>query len=218
LTISTSNNIGIVSGTPATSGNISVSITVTDSAVPSNSKTKNFSLVIIPVTPVPVYITTTELTRWPVEKFPANPPASWGPLPPPGWIINQAYTANMTATGGVGALSWTATNLPAGLTISTAGVISGNATVNGLFNITFMVGDTANPPNTASVTLPLKIYVVGDADGNGTMLANDVTYLKLAILGLKAPTAGCDSKLDGNMSIADVTKLERLLMGLTRIN
>lgn len=50
---------------------------------------------------------------------------------------------SVTATGGYGALSWTGTGLPPGLTISTAGVISGTPTTAGTFNPTFTVVDGA---------------------------------------------------------------------------
>jgi uncharacterized protein (TIGR03437 family) len=53
-----------------------------------------------------------------------------------------AYTlANMAATGGYGSYSWTATGLPPGLTLSSAGSLSGTPTQVGPYNVTLTVMD-----------------------------------------------------------------------------
>jgi len=50
----------------------------------------------------------------------------------------------MVGSGGAGGpYTFTATGLPAGLSISSAGVISGTATVSGTFNYTVTVTDSA---------------------------------------------------------------------------
>jgi uncharacterized protein (TIGR03437 family) len=58
--------------------------------------------------------------------------------------VNVPYSYTMHPTGGSGNYSITSTNLPAGLTVSTAGVISGTPTAVGSFSITLTLADTTN--------------------------------------------------------------------------
>jgi len=205
---------GVISGIPSVSGNYPVTIIVTDSGTPTRgSSSKSFILTINSTGGNNPVITTTELPRNSVEVFPLPIPSTWLPLPPPGWIINQPYSATLTATGGIGSLSWNATNLPPGLVISPQGVVSGNATTAGTYLITFTVKDSATPPNSASANLTLKIYPVGDANGNGTTAVSDATYVENVILGLKPPTAGSDANLNQSIGVSDVTKIERIVLG-----
>jgi hypothetical protein len=55
--------------------------------------------------------------------------------------VGVAYSATETATGGVGALTWSATGLPTGVVISSAGVISGKPTLAGTYNVVLKVAD-----------------------------------------------------------------------------
>ena len=65
----------------------------------------------------------------------------------PGAQIGVAYTATLTASGGVLPYTWTvAGTLPVGLTLSTAGVLSGTPTgTPGTYNLTFTVTDSSAP-------------------------------------------------------------------------
>jgi hypothetical protein len=202
---------GVISGNATSSGDFTVHITVTDSASPTkNTQTRTYTLHIS--ASGELIITTSELTRWPVEVL---PPASLLTLAAPGWIINQAYSTTLVASGGTGALTWSASNLPTGLTIDPAtGIVSGTPTVADSFTITFHVHDAANPQNIVNKELTLKIYMIGDANGNGSVTIADVTYVERAILGLSAPTAGCDANISNTNSIADVTKIERIILHL----
>ena len=49
----------------------------------------------------------------------------------------------LTASGGTPPYTWTATGLPAGLSLSTAGVLSGTPTASGSFATTITVKDAA---------------------------------------------------------------------------
>ncbi|UWZ83402.1 putative Ig domain-containing protein [Occallatibacter riparius] len=65
--------------------------------------------------------------------------------------------ATMQATGGAGGpYTYTATGLPAGLTMSTGGTISGTPTVNGTFPYTVTITDKAG--NTGTVTCSILVY------------------------------------------------------------
>jgi hypothetical protein len=75
--------------------------------------------------------------------------------------INSAYNTTLTATGGSGTYTWSVSsgNLPAGLALSSAGVISGTPTAAGLNSFTVQVADSETAPEMA--TQPLKLAVSG---------------------------------------------------------
>ena len=76
----------------------------------------------------------------------------------PAGVVNFSYAAvTLTATGGATPYAWTATGLPPGLIISSAGVVSGTPTVAGVYNPTFTVTDNSSPRQTAQATLGLTI-------------------------------------------------------------
>ena len=60
----------------------------------------------------------------------------------PGAVEGQAYSFQLAATGGSGTYVWslaTGSSLPAGLTLSTVGLLSGTPTVSGNFSFTIQV-------------------------------------------------------------------------------
>lgn len=75
--------------------------------------------------------------------------------------VNTAYTATLTASGGTGALSWSlvsGSTLPAGLTLSGAGVLAGTPTAVGTSNFSVQVTDTsAAAPLSATAALSLVV-------------------------------------------------------------
>ncbi len=76
----------------------------------------------------------------------------------PGGTAGAAYTATLVATGGSGAgyvWSVSAGALPAGMTLSTSGILSGTTSNTGTFNFTAKVTDSAS--NSASTPLSLVI-------------------------------------------------------------
>ncbi|MGC2635841.1 MAG: putative Ig domain-containing protein [Acidobacteriaceae bacterium] len=126
---------GVLTGTPTTSGSYSVVITAKDSA--GNTGSKTFTITVGGA----VSITTTSLLS-------GN--------------VNLTYTqTTLTATGGAGApytWSWVAgsgSSLPAGLTLSSAGVISGTPTAAGTFSVIVTAKDSAG--NTAQAAFSIVI-------------------------------------------------------------
>ncbi len=73
--------------------------------------------------------------------------------------VGTAFSQNLTTTGGVGTLSYSisAGTLPAGLTLSSAGLISGTATAAGLASFTLQVTDTGTPVQTATKTCSMNV-------------------------------------------------------------
>jgi large repetitive protein len=118
---------GVISGTPTMAGTYNFSIIVTDSAIPTNTATQSFSLTIN------LDITT--------------------PAALPSVTANTPLTpVTLTATGGTAPYIWTLTpgsTLPAGLSLSTAGVISGSPTTAGTYNFGITVTDSATPAGSA---------------------------------------------------------------------
>jgi prepilin-type N-terminal cleavage/methylation domain-containing protein len=97
----------------------------------------------------------------------------------PGWTSNSAYpSTTIQTTGGSGVNTWTATGLPAGLTLvpnipSTTAVLSGTPTVTGSFSVVITVRDTLgdqvtktygltiNPPPTITGPASLPPWDIG---------------------------------------------------------
>jgi Putative Ig domain len=74
----------------------------------------------------------------------------------PNGTVGSSYTATLMATGGTGSYTWSATGLPAGLSVTaTTGVISGTPTATGTFTVDATVTDGAG--TTASATLALHV-------------------------------------------------------------
>jgi hypothetical protein len=118
---------GYLSGTPpAGATEVSFQVTVTDSA--AHSVTATFTL---PVTS-PLTIITASL-----------------PLA----TVNVVYSQTLTATGGDGTYSWSASGLPSGLSMSAAGVLSGSVSVAGPYPFQVTVNDTQKATASKNFTL-----------------------------------------------------------------
>jgi hypothetical protein len=134
LTLSTS---GQISGTPTTAGTSSFTVKVTDSSSPAQTATASLSITIT-ASVTPVQITTSSLT---------------------GGQTGTAYSATLSATGGTTPYSWSVSSgsLPAGLTLSTSGQISGTPTSAGTSSFTVKVTDSSSPAQTATASLSITI-------------------------------------------------------------
>ena len=123
--------VGVLSGKPTAAGTSTFSITVTDSV--GNTASATFSLTI------DAGITINAITL------------------PKGYEGTAYPGATFTATGGTNTgYTWSATGLPAGLSISTTtGAISGTPTAAGTFSIVATVTDSVG--NTASTTVSLVV-------------------------------------------------------------
>jgi hypothetical protein len=120
---------GVLGGTPPTTAvNASFTVTVTDS---SNASTNApFTL------PVNLVITTTS------------------PLPTA--TVGTAYSQTLAAEGGAGGYTWSSTNLPAWLSLSAAGALTGTPTAGGPANFNVTVKDSANVTQTAAFSLTVN--------------------------------------------------------------
>jgi hypothetical protein len=126
---------GVISGTPTGSGTASFKVTVTDSGSPVQTASADESL---KVGSQQLTITTVAL--------------GYG-------TSGTGYSATLNASGGTPGYSWSISqgSLPDGLTLSSAGVISGTPTASGTSTFTVSVADNESP--TVTATQPESITV-----------------------------------------------------------
>lgn len=131
---------GTLSGTPSAGGNFNFTVTVTDSSGGSGP---------VSATSGPVLLTVSAPT------ITINPPTL--PTASAGIVYNQ----NLAAAGGSGTYTYaiTAGTLPAGISLSSAGVISGTPTAAGSFPLTITATDssTGSGPYTGSQPYTLNV-------------------------------------------------------------
>ncbi len=125
-----------LSGTATQAGSFPISIKVTDSTTGTGSPFSQTNAYTLTVTAPTITITPTSLTA-----------ATAG----------AAYSQQFAASGGTGTYTWTETGaLPAGVTLSAAGLLSGTPTAAGSFPITVTAKDGDNFTGTENVTLTVN--------------------------------------------------------------
>jgi hypothetical protein len=134
-------------GIPTTAATFGFTVKVTDSGSPAQSSSMVYSVVI--GAQLPLSITSTSL---------------------PGGALNSVYgPVSINATGGYAPYSFGATGLPAGMTLSGGGSLTGTPTAAGSFSVTITVTDSETPTAaTANKTLPLTIIAPPLALSPGT--------------------------------------------------
>ncbi|WP_172890760.1 putative Ig domain-containing protein [Actinoplanes derwentensis] len=134
---------GVVAGTPAAAATSTVTVTATDAG--QRTHTVSFT--------------------WTISG-PITVPSPGGQVGPTG----VAYTKTLTATGGTAPYRWTATGLPAGLSIDAAsGVISGTPTAAGTQTVKVTVTDTDGITGTVSFSFATGVIVTyPNSRGNAT--------------------------------------------------
>lgn len=113
----TANPAGALGGTPDTAGSFTVVAVVTD----ANRTTARASFS-VKIANAPLVITTSSA---------------------PGGTVGVAYSASFAFSGGTPPVTWSATGLPAGLTLSSGGALSGVPTTPGTSNISVTARDSA---------------------------------------------------------------------------
>jgi hypothetical protein len=154
---------GVLSGTPTTAGSYSFDVKATEKA--GTSSTQSYTVVIQPA----VAIVTTAL---------------------PTWTAGLAFSQTIVASGGTGTLtlSKTAGTLPAGLTLSSGGVLAGTPTTAGTYTFTVTATDTVGASKSQAYTVtinPALTFATGSLHGatvnegyNQTVAANGGTGTK----------------------------------------
>ena len=126
---------GVLSGTPTAFGTFPFAVTVADAGSPAQTRSLSTSIVIAPTA---LAITTTSLAAGTKSTY---------------------YSQNLQVTGGTPAYAWsiTAGGLPAGLGLTSSGLLSGAPSVSGNFTFTATVTDNSSPAMTRSVSLSLTV-------------------------------------------------------------
>lgn len=130
---------GVLSGTPTAGGSFNFTVTATDQSTGAG-----------PYTGSRAYSLTVDAAA--IVVTPTTVPAATR-----GFAYSQAFSA----TGGVGSYTWavSAGALPAGLTLSTAGALSGTPTATGSFNFTVRATDQATGSGPYSGTVSVTLVV-----------------------------------------------------------
>ncbi|HEX3012112.1 MAG TPA: MBG domain-containing protein [Syntrophomonadaceae bacterium] len=103
-----------------------------------------------------------------INNFNAGPSISTAVLPE-GTVGESYQSSALTASGGITPYSWSATGLPAGLTISSSGTISGIPVSPGTSEVVIKVIDSSGKSASAIFTLTIvKISEGGDSDSPTT--------------------------------------------------
>src|ERR1700674_403816 len=133
--LSLSSATGVISGTPTAAGQFSFMVQVSDSSTPPQTAQASFSISVNQQNGV--VISTAAL---------------------PSGTVGTAYSTTLTATGGTIPYSWTASGaVPAGLSLSKNGTISGTPTSAGQSNFTVQVTDSSSPMQNATKSFSISI-------------------------------------------------------------
>jgi hypothetical protein len=128
-------NAGAFTGTPTAAGSFNFTVTATDSSTGTGPYTvsRPFTIDVVAIVVDPATL--------------------------PNATAGAAYSQTITASGGTApyAFDVSAGALPAGLTLSTAGVLSGTPTASGTFNFTVRAVDAATRPGTRPYTLVVAV-------------------------------------------------------------
>ncbi len=127
------------------------------SGIPTGTSNNNHTFTVTDQTP-PTPQTATKALRLTIGGAPPDLIiTSNSPLP--AGTVTQPYTVTLTSSGGIGAKTWdlSSGSLPAGLNLSSSGVISGTSQATGTSSPTFRVRDSGSPQDTATKQLSITI-------------------------------------------------------------
>jgi uncharacterized protein YhjY with autotransporter beta-barrel domain len=140
---------GVVSGTPTAAGTYTFTVTGTDSTG-GDFGSKQYTVIVAP--PVPLTVGPATIT----------PPE-----------VGKAYSTNLTTTGGTGPYQYTLTggSLPVGLSMNSAGLITGTPTTPGTFTFTVTSRDIYGAIGTRTYTLVIRVDPTRDESVKQTIAA-----------------------------------------------
>ncbi len=147
---------GIISGTPTSQGNFTFTVAVEDESPTRQTETQSYTISVGP--PTPLAIATTALLDA---------------------TVGTPYVANVVATGGTPPYTWTSGTLPAGLSLSATGAISGTPSSAGATSFAITVTDSGSPPSTQVQQLNLAVEnppVACASSGNNAVLTGPYAF------------------------------------------
>jgi hypothetical protein len=173
------NTTGLLTGIPTQDGVFTVAVTVTDSSlVAVFTTTQNFSLTI---SPIKLTITNAPL---------------------PNGTAGAAYTAILSTSGGDAPITFTATGLPPGITLSAAGSLTGTPTTAGSYTVVIKATDVNGLAASASYTVTIAPQLVITTTSAGNALLGSGFSTKLAATGGTPPYIWLGSNLPAGLSLA----------------
>jgi subtilisin-like proprotein convertase family protein/secreted trypsin-like serine protease len=183
--LSINSSTGVISGAPTAAGTYSATVTATDSSSPAKTTGRAaYSWTVMPGLAV---------------SNPGNQTSAFGtPISP----------VSHTASGGTAPYSWSASGLPAGLSInSSTGVISGAPTAAGTYSVTVTVTDSSSPTRTGRA---LYSWAVSPAPTPGCsgVIGSDVAIPDASTVDSAIAVSGC-----AGMASASATVQVHILHG-----
>lgn len=138
-----SSSAATIFGVPTTNGTYPFTVTATDSGTPSVSTSVAITIIVKPG----VHITTQSAL--------------------PGGKLGVGYSVTLQAADGAIPYTWTGSGLPAGLTLSSAGTISGSPSASGPFSFDVWVTDSSAPPvqghQIFTITIAQALTIITDS-------------------------------------------------------
>jgi uncharacterized protein YhjY with autotransporter beta-barrel domain len=175
---------GVLSGTPTVTGSFPFTVTVTDGSLTPATLSRNYTLTIAAVTVIVA------------------------PATLPGGTVGTPYSQTISASGGAAPYSFTATGLPAGLTLSTGGVLSGTPTASGSFNLAVSVADAHGTGGSASYTLSVVVQAPLAGASSQTVAANSgATAVTLPLSGGAATSVAVATQATHGSATASGTSI-----------
>ncbi len=128
----------------------------------------------------------------------------------PDGTVDVAYSQQLASTGGTGAITWTDLNgdlAGTGLTLSSAGLVSGTPTTSGPIDFMARAQDQAAVTTDKNFSINvIENVICGDADGSGILTISDAVYL-IAYIFSGGPAPGSitegDPDCNGIITISD---------------
>ncbi|NTI26448.1 tandem-95 repeat protein [Rhizobium rhizogenes] len=188
----TLSSAGALSGTPTAGGTFNFTITATDSSTGTGPFTgsRAYSLVV------------------------SAPTISISPATLPTVALNSAYSQTVTASGGLApySLSVTAGALPAGLTLSSTGTLSGTPTAAGTFNFTVTATDSSTGTGPFTGSKAYSLTVTADPPVAGSVTAtvaqnSSNNAITLNITGGAATSVAVGTQASHGTAIASGTSI-----------
>lgn len=178
---------GLISGTPATPGTITLTARVVDQV--GDVEEKAFNLII-------------------------NPGVTIATFTLPDGTQSKPYSLQLNTSGGTGTKTWSDKNgnlSGTGLTLSATGLLSGTPNSVGTINFTAAVVDIAGSRDERPFSLLVKeSYVCGDADHDQLVNVSDAVFLVAYIFAAgpaPTPLAAGDPDCNGLVNVSDVVYL-----------
>jgi len=175
---------GVISGTPSASGSFAFTFQVADSSTPPVVTSKNLVIRI----GAPLLVTAPSLADS---------------------VVNTPYSLVLNSSGGLGNTTWSVVSgsLPAGISLNSAGVLSGTPSILNTAGtpVTIQVQDSSSPVQTT--TISGTIHVLADATTT-SLNAPAVTYPASAIVtvtvssSVGTPTGNVSLTVDGGPPLA----------------